>query len=93
MIRKEELVRNKKDHNLDNANNQFRDHLYYASKEHNIEDIQVPLLSFGSWDGILLHLRGDVEGHVHAWSKFKYLCFFTGRHDLPFYYHNEIEVQ
>ena len=41
----------------------------------------------------MLHLRGNVEGWTWAGSKFKYLRFITGRHDLPFYYHDEVEVQ
>jgi predicted acyl esterase len=30
---------------------------------------------------------------MHAGSKFKYLRCITGRHDLPFYYKEEVEVQ
>ncbi|KAG7133493.1 putative serine esterase like protein [Verticillium longisporum] len=56
-------------------------------------DIEVPLLSVGNWGGILLHLRGNIEGYLHAGSKLKYLRMITGRHDLPFYYKEEIEVQ
>jgi predicted acyl esterase len=92
-LSEEELRQNRNDQNVDNAKNQFRDQLYYASKEYNMEDIQVPMLSVGNWGGILLHLRGNVEGYTHAGSKFKYLRFVTGRHDLPFYYHDEVEVQ
>ena len=88
-----ELVENRRDQNIDNANNQYRDQPYYASKEYNLNDIQVPMLSVGNWGGILLHLRGNVEGYAHAGSKFKYLRFVCGRHDLPFYYHDEVEVQ
>lgn len=87
------LALNRRDQNIDNANNRFRDDDYYASKEFNLEDIEVPLLSVANWGGILLHLRGNVEGYTWAGSKFKYLRFITGRHDLPFYYHDEVEVQ
>jgi len=89
----EVLAANRRDQNDDNAANRFRDEDYYASKEFNLEDIQVPLLSVANWGGILLHLRGNVEGYTWAGSKFKYLRFITGRHDLPFYYHDEVEVQ
>lgn len=34
-----------------------------------------------------------MEGYTHAKSKFKYLRFITGRHDLPFYYHDEALLQ
>ncbi|KAL3422096.1 x-pro dipeptidyl-peptidase (s15 family) protein [Phlyctema vagabunda] len=87
------LKANRRDQNEDNEANRFRDDEYYASKEFNLEDIEVPLLSVANWGGILLHLRGNVEGYTWAGSKFKYLRFITGRHDLPFYYHDEVEVQ
>lgn len=89
----EELVANRQDQNIDNANNRFRDEEYYASKEYYMGDIEVPLLSVGNWGGILLHLRGNIEGYVQAGSQHKYLRMITGRHDLPFYYKEEVEVQ
>ncbi|CAJ2507688.1 Uu.00g088740.m01.CDS01 [Anthostomella pinea] len=87
------LVKNRQDQTVDNAKYQYRDQDYYASKDFTPEDIEVPLLSVANWGGILLHLRGNVEGYTHAGSKFKYLRFITGRHDLPFYYHDEVELQ
>jgi hypothetical protein len=61
----------------------YRDDPYYASKEYDMSDIKVPMLSVANWGGILLHLRGNIEGFVHAGSEFKYLRCITGRHDLP----------
>jgi predicted acyl esterase len=92
-LSEEELARNRKDQNDDNRANRFRDDTYYASKEYDMGDIEVPLLSVGNWGGILLHLRGNIQGYLHAGSKFKYLRMITGRHDLPFYYEEEVEVQ
>ncbi|KAF4339640.1 cocaine esterase [Fusarium beomiforme] len=89
----EELEANRQDQTIDNQKNRFRDEPYYASKEYDMGDIEVPLLSVGNWGGILLHLRGNIEGYIHAGSKFKYLRLITGRHDLPFYYEEEVEVQ
>jgi len=89
----EELVANRNDQTVDNLVNRFRDDPYYASKEYNMEDIQVPMLSVANWGGILLHLRGNVVGYMNAGSELKYLRFITGRHDLPFYYKEEVEVQ
>jgi predicted acyl esterase len=89
----EELIQNRQDQNIDNANNYFRDDMYFASKEYTQSEIQVPLLSVANWGGILLHLRGNVEGFCQAGSQLKYLRFITGRHDLPFYYREEVEVQ
>ncbi|KAK3685682.1 X-Pro dipeptidyl-peptidase C-terminal non-catalytic domain-containing protein [Podospora appendiculata] len=89
----EDLVANRRDQTKDNEANRFRDDDYYSSKEYRLEDIEVPVLSVANWGGILLHLRGNVLGYTYAGSKFKYLRFITGRHDLPFYYHEEVELQ
>ncbi|KAF5687231.1 hydrolase family [Fusarium circinatum] len=89
----EELEANRQDQTIDNQVNRFRDEAYYASKEYDMGDIEVPLLSVGNWGGILLHLRGNIEGYINAGSKFKYLRLITGRHDLPFYYEEEVEIQ
>ena len=78
---------------MDNVNNRFLDDDYYATKDYNISDIEVPLLSVGNWGGILLHLRGNVEGFMNAGSRHKYLRFITGRHDLPFYTHECVDLQ
>lgn len=88
-----ERAQNRQDQNTDNAANSFRDQSYYASKEYDLGNIEIPLLSVANWGGILLHLRGNVEGYTHAGSRLKYLRFITGRHDLPFYYHEEVEIQ
>ncbi|KAJ5414637.1 hypothetical protein N7509_001264 [Penicillium cosmopolitanum] len=92
-LSEEELIQNRQDQTIDNAENKFRDDLYYASKEYSMSDIQVPLLSVANWGGILLHLRGNVEGWTQAGSELKYLRFIAGRHDLPFYYSEEVEIQ
>ena len=92
-LSEEEREANRNDQNHDNLVNRFRDDSYYASKEYDMGDIKVPLLSVANWGGILLHLRGNIEGFIHAGSEFKYLRCITGRHDLPFYYTEEVEVQ
>lgn len=89
----EELAANRQDQTTDNQVNHFRDDPYYASKEYDMGDIEVPLLSVGNWGGILLHLRGNIEGFIHAGSKYKFLRMITGRHDLPFYYEEEASIQ
>lgn len=87
------LAANRQDQTADNARHRYRDEAYYASKEFRPEDIEVPLLSVANWGGILLHLRGNVEGYRRAGSRLKYLRFITGRHDLPFYYREEAALQ
>jgi len=89
----DELAANRRDQNIDNLENRFRDDPYYASKEYHMGDIKVPVLSVANWGGICLHLRGNVEGWTWAGSDLKYLRFITGRHDLPFYYKEEVNVQ
>lgn len=42
--------------------------------------------------GSCFTFRGNVEGYTHVGSKFKYLRFIAGRHDLPFYYRDKVEV-
>lgn len=82
---------------MDSANgiveNQYLDDEYYAKRDYKLENIEVPLLSVANWGGITLHLRGNVEGYNNAGSQYKWLRFITGRHDLPFYYPEEVEVQ
>ena len=92
-LTEDELEKNRQDQNVDNVNNKYRDEDYYASKDFDLADIKVPVLSVANWGGILLHLRGNVQGYIHAGSDLKYLRFVTGRHDLPFYYKEEVELQ
>ena len=73
--------------------NHFLDDEYYSSRDYNIGDIKVPVLSVGNWGGILLHLRGNVAGYLNAGSKLRYLRFVTGRHDLPFYMPENVKLQ
>lgn len=71
----------------------YRDDKEMAPLNFNLEDVTVPLLSVANLGGICLHLRGNVLGYLWAGSEFKYLRFIVGRHDLPFYYPEEVEVQ
>jgi predicted acyl esterase len=87
------LLANRQDQTIDNTNNRFRDNNYYESKEYDMSDINIPMLSVANWGGILLHLSGNVEGYLNAGSKFKYLRFITGRHDLPFYEEENVQMQ
>jgi predicted acyl esterase len=86
------LAQNCRDQNADNAANPFLDDEYHASKVFRLEDIEVPVLSVANWGGNTLHLRGNMEGYTWAGSKHKFLRFIVGRHDLPFYYDEEVEV-
>ncbi|KAF7528407.1 hypothetical protein G7054_g10158 [Neopestalotiopsis clavispora] len=92
-LSEEELLANRQDQNIDNEKNRFRDDDYYASKDFHLSDIDIPVLSVANWGGILLHLRGNVQGYLGVSSKNKFLRFIVGRHDLPFYYKEEVEIQ
>ncbi|SRR6266536_6405595 len=45
------LAKNRNDQNIDNEKNKFLDDEYYASKEFDLEDIEVPVSSFANWVG------------------------------------------
>jgi predicted acyl esterase len=92
-LSEDELRANCHDQNVENAANRFLDDEYYSSRDFDLSDVEVPMLSVGNWGGILLHLRGNIEGFVNAGSKHKYLRLITGRHDLPFYTPECVEMQ
>ena len=57
-LSEEELARNRRDQVADNSKHFFRDDSYYASRDYNLEDIEVPVLSFANYcDG---HLKGHM---------------------------------
>ncbi|KAK4936722.1 hypothetical protein LTR10_022446 [Elasticomyces elasticus] len=87
------LEKNRRNQTLDTATHKFRDEEYYRTRDFNLEDIKIPLLSVANWGGILLHLRGNVIGWMRASSPYKFLHFVVGRHDLPFYYTQSAELQ
>ncbi|EOA89723.1 hypothetical protein ACJQWK_02546 [Exserohilum turcicum] len=92
-LSEEELKQNRADQDEDNLKAFFRDDEYYASRDYNLEDIEAPLLSFGNWSNLVIHLRGNIEGYMLAGSRHKFLRLGSGRHDLPFYSEAEVEVQ
>ncbi|KAF5546731.1 cocaine esterase [Fusarium napiforme] len=84
---------NRRDQAEDNAAHFFRDHPYYASKEYNLEDIEVSILSVGNWGNTAVHLRGNILGYLFAGSRYKFLRLGVGLHDLPFYQDEEVDKQ
>ncbi|KAK5679396.1 hypothetical protein LTS10_008211 [Elasticomyces elasticus] len=89
----DELEASRHDQRVDNERDAYYDDEYHASRDYNMKDIKVPLLSVGNWGGIALHLRGNVEGYLNAGSTVKYLRLITGRHDLPFYSGEGVAMQ
>ena len=88
-----ELAANRAEQPKDTAENRFLDDEYFQSRNFDLTKIEVPILSAANLGAIHLHLRGNVIGYLLAGSKFKYLRFITGRHDVPFFYDEEVEVQ
>ena len=48
-LTQEELQQNRQDQCIDTAEYKYRDEAYYKSKDFNLEDIEVPLLSVANW--------------------------------------------
>lgn len=46
------LEANRRDQTIDTAKYRYRDEDYFASKDFNLEDIEVPLLSIANWVGL-----------------------------------------
>jgi len=88
----DELERNRLDPSEGMREHRF-DGQYYRARSPRYEDVQVPLLSAGNWGGGGLHLRGNVEGYVHAASPHKWLEIHGGNHWTRFYSDEGVELQ
>ncbi|EOO00212.1 putative x-pro dipeptidyl-peptidase protein [Phaeoacremonium minimum UCRPA7] len=75
------------------AENEFADQDFNSEREFKLADITTPFLSVANWGGVALHLRGNVRAFMFASAPLKYIRFIVGRHDLPFYYDEEVENQ
>lgn len=70
------LIKNRFDQCIDNANNRFTDEPYYASREYDKGQIQVPLLSVANWVSwpprctgycrFLIHIQGGILLHLRG---------------------------
>jgi putative CocE/NonD family hydrolase len=89
----EQLQENRTDQTIDTAKNKYMDDYYFSSRDYDLSRIQVPLLSVANWGGICLHLRGNILGYLGAGTSLKWLYCITGRHDLPFYLSEYVDLQ
>lgn len=89
----EQLRENRTDQTIDTAENEFLDDPYFSSRDYDLANIKVPMLSVANWGGINLHLRGNILGYLGAGSTHKWLHCITGRHDLPFYLPEFVSLQ
>lgn len=69
------------------------DDAWYREHSPDLSRIQVPLLSAGNLGGPGLHLRGNVEGYMHAGSKQKWLSLHVGTHWDSFYLPEYVAMQ
>jgi hypothetical protein len=88
----EKLVAMRRDQTIDKREHQYLDDPYFSSKDYNLADIELPILSVANLGGITLHLRGNCVGYIEAGSKDKWLWFISGRHDLPFYLPHDVKL-
>ncbi|HEY0686103.1 MAG TPA: CocE/NonD family hydrolase [Steroidobacter sp.] len=58
---------------------------YFAERTPDLSKIEVPLLSWGNWGGMGVHLRGNIEGFVRSGSKQKWLEMHGLEHWTEFY--------
>lgn len=92
-LSQEELAGSRKHLLEDPKASPFRDSDCYISRDFDLADVKVPVLSVANWGGNSLHLRGNIQGYLHAGSEFKYLRTIVGRHDTPFYYDEAVDLQ
>lgn len=92
-LTEEEIKANRVAQPDDLAKYKYLSEPYFTSRDYDLKNIEIPCLSVGNWGGILLHLRGNVEGYTHIGSKQKWLRFITGRHDIPFYLPEYVALQ
>ena len=80
----EMLAGNRVDYNADLMRH-YLDDAWCKERTPDLSRITVPVLSAGNWGGPGVHLRGNVEGYMHAASKEKWLSMHVGTHFESFY--------
>jgi uncharacterized protein len=88
----EELAANLHDFGQDLREHPLDDD-FYRELTPELERIEVPLLSTGNWGGQGLHLRGNVEGFLHAGSTQKWLEIHGNAHWAEFYTDYGVSMQ
>ncbi len=79
ILTEEDLVANRNDQTIDTREHNYLDEPYFKSKDYNLADVKVPILSVANLGGLTLHLRGNVVGYMEAGSNNKWLWFISGR--------------
>jgi predicted acyl esterase len=89
----EELGSNRCDWHLDCRQHALATDEFWTSRRPDFSKINIPLLSAANWGGQHLHLRGNVEGFVHAASEQKWLEFHGEEHWTHFYTDYGFDIQ
>ena len=87
------LVSNRVDINALQAGSELITSEYFDGRRADLPAIEVPVLSCGNWGGQGLHLRGNIEGYLHAGSKQKWLEMHGLEHWTEFYTDYGVELQ
>jgi predicted acyl esterase len=66
---------------------------YFTARTPDLSRIEVPLLSWGNWGGMGVHLRGNIEGFVRSASKHKWLEMHGLEHWTEFYTDYGLDLQ
>lgn len=66
---------------------------YFTARTPNLSKIEVPLLSWGNWGGMGVHLRGNIEGFVRSGSRHKWLEMHGLEHWTEFYTDYGLDLQ
>jgi len=93
-LSEEELARNRADM-WGNIQRHPLDDDYYRSLSPDWSKVTVPLISAANWGGQGLHLRGNIEGYLHAASAQKWLEVHGGPHWSAYYsdYSNTLQLR
>lgn len=81
----DELEKNRVDMLQETLKNELITAPYYTDRNFDLTNIEVPVLSCGSWGGAGLHLRGNTEGYLAVSSKEKFLEIHGLEHFTEFY--------
>ena len=80
-----ELLENRVDTYREAITREMDDEWWQSHTVTDYSKIQVPLLSAGNWGGQVIHLKGNMDGFMHAGSEQKWLEVHGKEHWTPFY--------
>ncbi|WP_011297959.1 CocE/NonD family hydrolase [Cupriavidus necator] len=81
----EQLIANRVDIDAMQVGSELISADYFDGRRADLAAVEVPVLSCGNWGGQGLHMRGNIEGYLHAGSKQKWLEMHGLEHWTEFY--------